>query len=106
MLSEKQYHKLINWELKHHKVKWFSFLGVTFYRSVTVKDVRLIPEWYSKFTTTSKQDKEWQEKCFKYLRKKTSYTDTYLRKQLSWAVLDHGLRVDDSQPEIQYHDKI
>jgi len=106
MLSERDYHKIINWELKHHKVLWFSFLGIKFYRSLKVKDVRLIPDWFSRFTMTSKQNDEWKNKSLKYLRKKLSYTDEYLKRQFGWVTLNHGLRVDDKASEIQYHDKL
>lgn len=106
MISEKEYTKIINWELRHHRIKWFSVLNFTFYRPLKVKDVRLIPDWFSRFTMTTEQNKQWTNKSIKYLRKKLDYSDEYLRRQFAWVNLQHGLRIDDSKPEIQYHDKI
>jgi len=49
------------------------------------------------------QQDEWMKKCHKYLRKKLTFTDEYLKHQLGWVNLQHGLRIDNNAPLIQYH---
>jgi hypothetical protein len=95
MISEKQYLKLINRELRHHKVPWFKLLGIQFYRRLKVEDIRPIPDWYQKYTMTTKQHAEWKEWCIKYLMKKTGHSEDFVRRQFTWVDLNHGLMIKD-----------
>lgn len=106
MLSEEQYRKVINWELQHHRKKWFSLFGYTIWKAVTVDDIKNIPDWFLVFTMNSEQHEIWKKKSMKLIKKHSNYSDEYLKRQFGWVDLNHGLRIDNEQPEIIFHHEL
>ena len=83
MLSDKQinqaFKEIINKQLEPHKL--------------TYEDVICIPDWYIKYTTTEKENKEWIQWSVDLLNKKYKMPKYQAKKEMAWVNLTYGLYV-------------
>ena len=77
--------------IKEIVMKQFDIIGET-----DVKFEDLKGEWYTDYTATTKQDKEWEEFCIKLMMKELRYTKKYARKQFQFINLSYGLKIKDN----------
>lgn len=70
--------------------KQFQICGI----DLTYDDVtnNKIPNWYSKYTCTEKQNKKWREFGVKFLIK-NGFTKKNAQKEMNYFNLDYGLRL-------------
>jgi len=86
-LDKKQLSKIVNlfieWQL--------NIVGLTFKEAVEVNKA----EWFDKYTITTNQDKEFNERASKYLKRYYKLDEDQVRKLLGEFNLFYGLRIID-----------
>jgi len=79
--------ELINEQLKPHGVSY--------------EDVKSIPEWYMKYTTTPDQEKEFIDHCISRIQSVLKLNKSMAEKEAQWFILQWGLRTQyDVSPEL------
>lgn len=54
-----------------------------------------IPEWYSKYSYSTKDNEKWKKWLIEYLRKELKYTRDRAYVESEWYNLCYGLRIKD-----------
>lgn len=54
-----------------------------------------IPEWYSKYSYSTKDNEKWKKWLIEYLRKELKYTRDRAYVESEWYNLCYGLRIED-----------
>lgn len=67
----------------------------------TVEDVKDEPEWFSNYSITEEQFKEWETFCMKILEKKFRMTKARAKYEFAFMNLNWGLKVisEEKKPE-------
>lgn len=66
------------------------------YNNLTIEQANGIPQYYSKYTWTKEQEKEWKDWAVAYLRKKLRWSKKLAEMEIMWFNLNYGFKTQDT----------